>query len=237
MRFLRPILLAALMLSGATLHAQTAGEIVGKYLEAIGGEEAWKGVTTLKATGHIRSAGPDIAIILTAVHMKGFRSEYTALGEKGYSVVTPTAGWYYNGRRDDTAATVTFMSSGQVRLSQAQLDIQGELVDYKAKGHKVAYAGPAEVDGKSCYLLKLTAISGATTDMYIDKSTHYLIRTVSKAMVDGEESQDTINYSKYETRKGGLVYPMQLGTATGDIMLSAVDFNAPIDPKLFEPGS
>jgi hypothetical protein len=234
MRILRPVFLAALLLSGAALHAQTADEVVQKYLNAIGGEAAWKEVKTMTATGSSRSAGPDVTLTMTAIHMEGFRSEYTTVGTTGYTIVTPAAGWYFNpGTGQTTAATMT---PEQVRLSQAQLDIQGELVDYKAKGHTVEYGGEAKVDGKSCYLLRVVTKAGTREEMYIDKSTHYLIRTVTRTMVDGEESEDIAGYGNYTPQQGGLIYPMKLSTAGGDIVLTRVVFNEPVNPKVFTPG-
>ena len=46
-----------LLSSIATVHAQTADEIINKHIEAIGGKEAWKKVNSLKLTGSIVAQG------------------------------------------------------------------------------------------------------------------------------------------------------------------------------------
>ena len=43
-------------------------------------------------------------------------------------------------------------------LAEAQdnLDAQGELIDYAAKGHKVELIGKEDVEGTECFKLKVT---------------------------------------------------------------------------------
>src|SRR4051812_28557896 len=88
------LLSSILIVTAAT--AQTADEIVGKYLKAIGGEDNWKKVTTLKATGAINAQGAEIKVTMVTAQEKGFRTDYTVMGMSGYGIITPSAGWYFN---------------------------------------------------------------------------------------------------------------------------------------------
>lgn len=228
------LLLSSILIATAAT-AQTADEIVGKYLKAIGGEEAWKKVNTLKATGSMNAQGAEITLSIVSAHQKGYRTDYTVMGMSGYSIITPKAGWYFNPGGGQTKAEP--MTEEQVKQGQDQLDVQGELVNYKAKGHKVAYAGNEDLQGTACYKLKITTKSGKEETWFIDKSNDYLIRSVAKVQANGKEVESVINFSNYQKQPSGIVYPMTLGTDNGEITLSKVEVNEPVDAKVFTPES
>jgi hypothetical protein len=69
MRTVRHGLLAlAAAFSIATTQAQTADEVVNKHIDAIGGKDAWKKVTSTKMEGSLNVQGTDVAITITKVH-------------------------------------------------------------------------------------------------------------------------------------------------------------------------
>lgn len=233
MKKLPLLLLGGLLFAGMVAKAQTADEVVQKYLNAIGGEAAWRKVNTMKATGAINAQGTEITLTLITANGKGFRTDYTVMGMSGYSIITPNAGWYFNPGGGQTKAEP--MTPDQVKQSQDQLDLQGELVDYKKKGHKVEFLGKDELEGTDCYKLKLVTKSGKEETWYIDQSNNYLIRSVAKQTIDGKEVESATNFSNYQKLDGGIVFPMTLGTENGEINLSKVEINQPVDDKVFAP--
>lgn len=225
------LLFVGLVAIGFNARAQTTDEVVKKYLTAIGGETNWKKVKTMKASGSINAQGSEIKLTLISSHKKGFRTDYTVMGMSGYSIITPNAGWYFNPGGGQTKAEP--MTADQVKQSQDQLDVQGEFVDYKAKGHKVEYLGKEEVEGTECYKLSVLLKSGKQETCYIDASNNYLIRTVTKVTVDGKEVEQTMNLSNYQKQPEGISIPMTLGTENGEINLTSVELNRPVADKVF----
>ena len=61
-----------------TLNAQTADEVIAKYITAIGGADKWSKVQSLKVEGQMEVQGIAIPFTMQGVHMKGNRVD--ALG-------------------------------------------------------------------------------------------------------------------------------------------------------------
>jgi hypothetical protein len=183
----------------------------------------------------MNAQGTEISLSIVSAHEKGYRTDYTVMGMSGYSIITPKAGWYFNPGGGQTKAEA--MTAEQVKQGQDQLDVQGELVNYKAKGHKVEYIGSEELEGTPCYKLKVTTKDGKEATWFIDKSNDYLIRTVAKVQVNGKDVENAINFSNYKKQPSGIVYPMTLGTENGEINLSKVEVNIPVEAKTFSPES
>jgi outer membrane lipoprotein-sorting protein len=110
-------------------------------------------------------------------------------------------------------------------------------VNYKSKGHKVEYVGTEELEGTPCYKLKITTKDGKEENWFIDKSNDYLIRSVTKAKIDGKDVENVVNFSNYQKQASGIIYPMTLGTDNGEINLSQIEINVPVDAKTFTPES
>jgi len=215
--------------------AQTADDIISKHLQAIGGIENWKKINTMKLTGSVNAGGTQIPVTITTVHNKAQKIEFTVNGMTGYTIVTKTAGWSYSPMGGQTKAEA--MTSEMVKQMQEQLDVQGELVDYKAKGYKVSYLGKDDVEGTDCYKLKLVFPSGKEETMFFDASNYYNIRTVTKMTANGKEVEQTSNYGDFRKQPEGIVFPMNIDDGEGPVAITSVEINKPVDESIFTPKS
>jgi hypothetical protein len=128
------------------------------------------------------------------------------------------------------------MTADEVKVGQDQLDIQGELLDYKQKGHSVELMGKEDVDGTECFKVKLTRKSGRESIYLIDPKTYYAVRSISKVTVNGQEVNQTINLSNYQKLPEGIVIPftMENGQAPAPINITKVEVNPTIDEAIFK---
>jgi hypothetical protein len=221
-------------LSVATLHAQTVDEIIGKHIDAIGGKDAWKKINSIKMTGSVTMQGTDISITMTAVNGKGTRMDITLGGMNGYSFVTPTEGWMFmpfNGQQKPEALT-----ADQIKDSQEELDTQGELIDYKLKGHTVELLGKEDVEGTECWKVKVTLKSGKVKTDFFDPTSFYLLREVSKQKADGQEHEQTANFSNFQKLPEGITVPMTIGSGMGDMVIKKIEINTKVDESIFKAG-
>lgn len=226
-------LAAALLVSGtSSLFAQTADEVVDKYLAAIGGKDAWHNLNSLRVEGTANASGTEIPIVMTTVQKKAMRMDMTIMGMSNYTILTPTNGWAYfpvRGQKEPEA-----MTADQVTASQDQLDIQGILLDYKAKGETCELIGKEDVDGTECYKLKLAdPKKGVTNYCYIDPTNYYLIRVTTKMKVDGQDQEQTMNFSNFQKTGAGIVYPMSISGGMGDVNFKNIAINPKIDESIF----
>src|ERR1700742_4026439 len=92
----RSFFVLASVLAFSTLRAQTADEIVNKYVAAIGGKEALENVKSLVMAGSTSVMGNEGNTTVTIVVGKGYKSESDFAGTKVVNCVTPTQGWTIN---------------------------------------------------------------------------------------------------------------------------------------------
>jgi len=234
MKHLRIALFTLTSFIAFNASAQTVDEIIDKHIEAIGGKEKLSALKSLRMETNLSVQGMDIPVIQTRVHNVGQRVDISAMGMEGYVITTPTAGWTFMPFMRQTAAEA--MPEDQVKESVDELDLQGSLLNYKEKGHTVELVGKEAVDGTDAYKIKLTTKGGKVRTFFIDPKNYYIIRTVAKATVNGQEQEVTINFSDFKKTEEGYVFPHTIGGAfgQGDMTVTKIEVNKPVDEKIFK---
>lgn len=213
--------------------AQTADEIITKHIEAIGGADAWRKINSVKMEGSMQiPSGPLVNMTQTILHGKGNRQDIIVMGMNGFIIITPASGWNFmpfNGQAAPEA-----MTAEDVAENQSELDVQGSLVDYAAKGHTVEFLGKDDVEGTECYKLKVNLKSGKPETMYFDTKSYMLIRTVAVQKANGQEAEVTTNFSNYEKLPEGIVVAKSIGLPFGELNITKVVINSPVDESIFK---
>jgi hypothetical protein len=215
-------------------HTQTADEIINKHIAAIGGKEAWAKLNSIIMTGNLKVQGADIQMKYTVVNKKGIRQDITFSGMNGYSILTPTGGWQFmpfQGQKQPEP-----MTAEDVKEGQSDLDIEGNLINYKEKGHTVEYLGTDDVDGVDAYKIKETLKSGKVETVYIDPKTYYIMKVVSKQKANGREMDITNEFSNYQKLPEGIVVPMNMKSNFGELVFNKIEVNSAVDEAIFKPG-
>ncbi len=222
------------MLVTVSSFAQTADEIVAKYVDAIGGESNWKKVNTIRQEATLSVQGMDLSVVIIAAQGKGVRQEFNVMGMSNYSIITPSGGWSYMPVQGQTKPEP--MTEEQLKYGKDQLDIQGEAVDYKSKGHKIEKLDNEEVDGVSCFKIKMTRQNGNEIVYLIDPKSFYCIRTMSKVVANGQEVESVVNLSNYQKLPEGIVVPFTIENngVPAPININKVVVNSPVDESLFK---
>jgi len=230
---MKRILFSLVLVAGTFIaKAQTADEIITKYVDAIGGAANWKKVNTVKMEGTMQVQGATVNMKQTISHNKGNRQDISLMGMNGFMIITPTAGWNFmpfNGQAAPEA-----MTAEDVAEAQADLDAQGNFVDYAAKGHTVEYLGKDDVEGTECYKIKLNLKSGKTETDYFDTKSYLLIRTVAIQKANGKEAEVTTNFSNYEKLPEGILVPKSITLPFGEMNITKITINGPVDESIFK---
>lgn len=227
--FLSIIALAAIGFS----YAQTADEIVNKHIEAIGGVAAWKKVNSMVSTGSLKVQGADVNVNMTVLNGKGSRQDISVMGMNGYQIVTPTAGWNFMPFQGQKAPEP--ITADDLKEAQEGLDVQGSLIDYKTKGHSIELLGKDDVDGVEAFKIKETLKSGKVETIFIDPKTYYIIRQITKQKANGKEADVTTDLSNYQKLPEGIMVPMSITLPFGEMTITKVELNKPIDENIFKP--
>lgn len=223
----------SLLVAVVVVKAQTAEEIVAKHIEAIGGADAWRKVNSVRMEGSLQVQGAELQVVQTILNGKGTRQEFTVAGMTGYMIITPTAGWNFQPFNGQTSPEP--MTSEDIAKSQSELDAQGVLIDYAAKGHTIEYLGKDDVDGTECFKIKVNVKGEDPQTMYFDTKNYLLIRQVSKQSRNGQEVEVTTNYSNYEKLPEGILFAKSITLPFGELNVSKVTINGSIDESIFAP--
>jgi hypothetical protein len=236
MNKLKLSLLAAFMLAAGfmTVNAQTADEIMEKYVAAIGGPANWDKVKTIKMVGSMSQQGMEITLTQTIAIGKAMRTDISVMGMSGWQIVTTTGGWMYMPFMG--SAKIDTMKPEMVKISQKQMDLKSrQMLDYKTNGTKMEYAGRDTTNNAACFKVKVTDKDGNESASYFDCSTYYLVRTETKVKQDEQEQEVAVVYNNYKKFDEGITLPMSVNARGGEIVFKTVEINKPIDESVFLP--
>jgi hypothetical protein len=234
MKILSTLLLTTTVLSSIAVKAQTANEIVDKYVAALGGKEKVAAIKSLYTESTMQMMGQEIPSTTYILNGKGFKNEMDFNGTKMIQCVNKDGGWMVNPGQDPQPLPAEMTKSRRI-----QLDIGGPLFNYAAKGNKVELIGKEDVDKiKNAYKLKVTTPDSMTMTLFIDPSTYYLIKSISNVNAMGQDFEISSTYSDYRKTDYGypIPYTTELTIPQGNLVLTTkkVEVNKDIDPKIFE---
>lgn len=237
-------LLLALIVAASFSHAQTADEIINKYLTATGGVENWKKLEGVKMSAKVNQGGMDIP--LDIFNLKDGRQ---------MTVVTFQGKTIKQGVYDGTTLWSTNFMTMKAEKSDAESteifktglgDFPDPFLNYSAKGYKVELVGKETVEGTETFKIKLTkkplVIEGKTEEnvsfYFFDAEEFIPIMVESEIKVGpakGKISQITM--SDYQD-VNGLFFPFSLGQGvkgmgSQPITLTKIELNPQVDPKEF----
>ena len=222
------------LLLSAMSFAQTADEIVAKHITAIGGVDNWKKVNSMRQEATLSVQGMDIPLVITAVHNMATKQEYTVMGMTGYSIITSEGGWNFNPMQGQTKPQP--ITQDELKYGKDQLDLQGDFVDYKAKGHTIQLMDKEDIEGVECFKIKLSRKSGNESIFFFDPKTYYIVRTSSKMSANGQEVESVVNMSNYQKLPEGIViaYTIESTAVPAPITVTKVIVNGKIDEAVFK---
>jgi len=241
--YLSRILLSFILFTGLVAEsvAQSAQDVVNKYLQAMGGKEKLQAINSLYQEGIAVLGNGSQAVCHTwRVYDRVYREEVTLATGKLVIVVTPRQGWLSG---PGTGGLFKPMTDQQFKSMQPEIDPGGPLVDYGAKGNKLEMAGRDTVNGQPCYKLRVYFPSGGMATYSIDARTWYILRashhggnvlgTIAPAGSKDEhpDGDVSIEYGDYKVIPGGYIFPysITLGLYGAKISIAKIQVNANVD--------
>jgi hypothetical protein len=226
------LLTVTTLLSTASLKAQTADEIVNKYVDAIGGKDKVSQINSIYTESSVQVMGNEAPTVITILNGKGYKSETDFNGQKIIQSYTENGGWSLNPMAG--SSTPTAMPDDQYKMGKDQMEIGGSLFNYMAKGNKVELLGK---DGGN-FKLKVVTKDNTEITYFIDAATYYITKIMKKGNMMGQDLVITINLSDYKKTDYGYIMPYSIQTSFGEqFSLSAtvtkVEINKTIDPAIF----
>ena len=226
----------------AKSFAQTADDIVNKYIAATGGTEKWSKVISLKFTGTYQM-GPGMQAPLMSAYLskpfKGSYSDFSWQGMTSKNAIRADSGWSYNpfgGKRETDP-----IAPEEIRSDKLGSDPQGLLFNYKQKGCAVEYLGTDDMDGTDVLKLRLTTQEGDMVYYYLDAETYYVLKEIQRVKLKDKEQKSYVTYSDFKKTEYGIVLPFcqqrvdENGNEQGGpVNFLKIEVNATIDAKIFD---
>jgi hypothetical protein len=228
----------AVALIGLPAAAQSLDDVLAGYLKARGGMDKIKAAQTIRISGKM-TVGPGLEapFTLETKRPKSMRLEFTFSGMTGVQAYDGTTAWMvmpFTGKKDPEA-----MPAEDTKEFEEQSDFDGELVDWKAKGHAVELLGKEAVEGADAWKLKLTKKSGDVRYVYLEAESFLEIKSEGKRKMRGSEVETETTYGDYK-EVAGLMMPHAMESGPKGVpqrqkmTAEKIEVNVPIDDARFK---
>lgn len=220
------------IVGAAQTPAPTADQIISKHLEAMGGIANLKAIKSLRVTSRLGIAEyPSVSEwkrpmeYRQTVKVQGMDWIQAYDGKAGWTI-NPFAG--YGGFKEPQP-----MNPEQLRAVELTADLDGPLVDWRAKGHTVTYMGMEDVDGSQAFKLKEILKNGDEITYFLDADTYIPIKEITRRVIRGTEQETETILGNYEAT-GGVYFPrlIQEGEKGSDDKNTVTVEKVEINPEL-----
>lgn len=218
--------------------AQTADDVINKAIDARGGKEKIANLKSIKMKAMV-DIGPNMKAPMTMyiLNDKGFRLEMEMQGMTMIQCIDGDSGWYvmpFGGKKDAER-----MDKETIQQMSTQMDIQGGLFNYKAKGSTVVLLGKDDMEGTETFKLKLTKKNGDVETWFLDASSYMPLKVTSKHKMKEKEVSSDVLLSNYKKVDGIMfAYTMderEAGAAQGQaVTFDTIEVNPKIENSIFK---
>jgi len=222
----------------------TGEQIVDRSVEVRGGLEAWRKIGTIIWAGHLeseRSAVPKLPFELKEKRPGKSRFEITEPAHRSLRVFNGVGGWKMR-MGEDGRPDVKPLTAQEVRFARSAPGLEGPLIDYRAKGSRVALEGTEDLDGRPNYRIGVTLLDGEHQTVWIDAQSFLESRFDRTAYgPTGPKGVVSVRYRDYK-EIGGLALPSVLeisGAAAvkpDRMVIDRVALNPVIEDREFQGG-
>jgi len=236
----RTILLGAvlaLLVLPVVAEDLTLDQVLAKHYDALGGLDAIKGMESATFEGKMAMGpGADAPFKMYFKRPMKVRLEFTMQGMTGIQAYDGETAWMimpFMGKSDPEV-----MADDQAKNMQEQADVDGPLVDWQEKGHKVELIGLEDVEGTEAYKIKVDLANGDVRYHYLDSEYFITIKQEGKTMMQGNEVEFETVLSDYK-EVDGLMFPHSIdskpkGAPAGQVItIDQIEVNVEVADDLF----
>ena len=214
--------------------AQDLDKILDQHFETIG-QKKLLGVKSVQATGKAVMMGMENPFQMTSKRPDKIRVTVEFQGAEIIQAYDGETAWMINpmmGSADPMDVTGA-EADGLIESG----DMDGQLWNYKEKGHQLELLGTEEVDGSEAYVLKLTKKNGNIDHYYMETESYLILKIKSKTIVNGSETEAEAILSNYQEVDGyvmAFTIEQKYGGQTAmTIMMDEVKTNVDTDDSMF----
>lgn len=224
-----------LLVTGGSLMSQSLDEVLAEHFSATGQDNMLK-VNSQKVTGKVIQSGFELPFVQYAKRPGKVRLEATLQGLTLIQTYNGTEGWVINPFAGVT--TPQPMTEDQLRSMKYQADSDGMLWNWKEKGYQVTLEGQEDMEGTSCYKIKLVTEPGDVFTFYIDADSYVLLRQNARMTVMGNENESDTYFSNYSMVEGiampGKAETKIQGQVAVTLIFEKMELNPELEDSIFD---
>ncbi len=216
----------------------TLDELVAKNVEAKGGAAALQSLQSVRFSGKmlVNEGQIEFGYVQTKKRPGAVRTDATLQEMTAVQAYDGKEGWKispFQGRKDPEK-----LSADDVKSLIEDAEIDGPLVDWKAKGSTVDYLGTEDVDGTLAYKLKVVRKNDDVNFVYLDPDHFLEIRILTQRIEHGAQTEVETDLGDYE-KIGGVFLPFSIEAGSKGspdkqkIIIEKADANVPVDDAVF----
>jgi hypothetical protein len=213
----------------SVISAQSLDEIVKKYTEANKLDKV-ANLKTIKITANMSLMGTDMPMVMWMKNPNKIKSVTTFNGQDMIRVFDGEKGFVVSPMTGSTEPVE--MTPDQVKQTLRSSMFQNYMSAYLKNG-QLTLAGEENVKDKPAYKIEATVEGGTVIDMFIDKSSYFLVKTATTVSGVTMESYPT-DY----TETNGVMIPMKKSTSAQgmDIIINftKVEVDLPMEDSIFK---
>jgi len=199
------VALLAITPAAPTTASPTVDDIIARCVSTRGGLKKIRSIQSLRQTGHATTGAGRHALVTRELKRPDrVRFEFIVQGVTAVYASDGRRGWKVSPLDGDVG--VQPLPDEVVQDAIEQADIEGPLVDWKAKGHQAELAGHEAVGGRDAYKIKLTLKSGVVSHHYIDVKDMHMLRTDTTRQARGGPVRIQTTFGDYRKVKG-ILFP------------------------------
>ena len=215
---------------------QTVDELVAQLAAARGGLDKLHAVRSLRMLGHMTlGRGLEAPVTVERKRPHNARMELTIQGATSVQAFDGQQAWGILPMGDQKAE---LLPPEMAKDLEAQADIEGPLVDYKAKGHQVELVGKEKLDEADVWRLKVSLKNGDVLFVLLDAASHLEVANETKRAVRGSTVEIESRLSDYQP-SGGVLWPRTISAGPKGrperqtLTYDKIEINPPIDDARF----
>lgn len=213
----------------------TVDEIIQKNTQAMGGAAKLKSTKSVKMTGVSTVGGMEAPTVMVMKRPDKVRVDLTVQDQTVTQATDAASSWMINPFMGGADAQP--MPEEQAADFRNNGELEGPLVDYKAKGNTVELVAKESVDGKEAYKLKLTRKGGKPDTIYLDASTFLQVKQVSRRNIMGQDTDIETILSDYK-EVGGIQYAHSIeqiasGNPVFAMKITKIEVDVPVEDSIF----
>lgn len=239
MKNLKQIFVATTLFVASFTQAQTADEVINKYIDAIGGKDKLSKITSTQMDMTINYGGMELPVNAYVDNL-GRNLTKVNFGGKEMTVVSydGTKAFGYNQMTDKAEE---MPADAQENMKQSKLDFPDPFLNYKEKGFAIEYLGKETKEGVECNKIKLTKLPMMVEGKkvpnvvfyYFDTENNVPVMTETEISSGPSKGQMMTGKMGEYTEVDGVMWPFKVDSEQGPMTVKSLKTNVKIDEKLF----